>query len=163
MPSHIPLGPAQEVDRRLGAGVLIGRTGIRGRSGPSGEETASPGPERRREVGVTAAAKCVRWTVVARQDPQSPRVGSWVGVGCLGQALGKRGSGKGRLPSPFALPPCGLMGHHSAAPLGPRLQPTGAAVGTQDAPLRRLRRSNMAACCAPEVHRASASGTWPAW
>lgn len=92
----------------------------------------------------------------------SPRVGSlgtgW-GLGVsAGPAEGAGSEGAGRP----AHPPCRLADDPSAAWLGPRPQPTGAAAGTQDAPLRRLRCSNMAACCAPEVRRASASGTWPA-
>lgn len=122
MPSHIPLGPAQEVDRRLGAGILIGRTGIRGRSGPSGGETEAPGPERRRGVGVTAAAKCVRWAVVARQDPQNPQ------GGVLGRGGVSRPSpGKMRIPEgpatqslrPAALWPHGQPLRTTARPAAP--------------------------------------------
>lgn len=92
----------------------------------------------------------------------SPRVGS-LGTGWgLGISAGPaEGAGPEGASRP-AHPPCRLADGPSAAWLGPRPQPTGAAARTQDAPLRRLRCSNMAARCAPEVRRASASGTWPA-
>lgn len=81
----------------------------------------------------------------------------------MGGVLAKpvEGAGLERAGRP-AHPPRRLADGPSAARLGPWPQPTGAAAGTQDAPLRRLRCSNMAARCAPEVCRTSASGTWPA-
>lgn len=131
------------------------RTPGGGRSEPSSWESASLGPEPRVRAGVSEAARCAG----PRGEPEgsrSPRVGS-LGTGWgRGESLGWAGR------EPAAHPPCHLADSPSAARLGPRPQPTGAAAGTQDAPLRRLRCSNMAARCAPEVRCASASGPGPA-
>lgn len=99
----------------------------------------------------------------ARPGRAAPGWGRWARDREVGGILARpvEGAGLERAGRP-AHPPRRLADGPSAARLGPWPQPTGAAAGTQDAPLRRLRCSNMAARCAPEVRGTSASGTWPA-
>lgn len=112
-----------------------------------GGEAASLGPEPRVEAAVLETAKSAERSGRARLGRAAPGWGRWArgggGVGGV-SAEPAEGAGPGRA-SRSAHPPCRLADGPPAVRLGPRPQPTGAAAGTQDAPLRRLRCSNMAA------------------